>query len=469
MARTKDGSGLKRARQATVDETVIDSDVDDKSQPTNKVTFPNSKGKGKGKEKAIVVDHDEDEDVQNIESTQRTAKVASTTRVPNGKGTLKVGPPKKPKPDTNQNSPSVVADSQMNDEGSNGQPRLVKKPPSSSQSMSPTRTSNRKIAQLERLLEQMRRQNEFTVSKLEKENERLRNENETLQQERDTFAGQFKTLSQLRTTEAEAERDELRDLMQETIAAKDAIIENVMRDVQGMEDLTRADYVHGLKLLTREARDAKITELKSALHKKGEELAEAEQKVQKLSEQVETLKFDLAQEKEHFAQEQARQASRKPMPPLHPSSSPSRANGPTTRVVVDQSRADKLSIQLLQDLSGCVILSATPEQSATDGSTRWRYRCLYPFNETDSLTFDLVSVLSNGEEEILYTPITNMEPRPSREFLSHIDYLARPFSFARPQLLTLGRELMNRSMAEEEADGGDEDEEEVNTTMEMED
>lgn len=90
-------------------------------------------------------------------------------------------------------------------------------------------------------------------------------------EEREAFKKNFDDLVRIRYTEAEAETRELEEITSAKAATQEALIQTLTAEIAGMEELSRNGHTHGLKLLTREATDARLKDLRRALDRKDEE------------------------------------------------------------------------------------------------------------------------------------------------------------------------------------------------------
>ncbi|KAG9010157.1 hypothetical protein FRB95_011594 [Tulasnella sp. JGI-2019a] len=340
------------------------------------------------------------------------------------------------------------------------------------------------IRKLKREAESLRQAKVRAESRMEREMQRLQDELDAVKEERDTFKKQFDELIRIRHTEAEAETRELEEITSAQAATQDALIQTLTAEIAGMEELSRNGHTHGLKLLTREATDARLRDLHRALERKDEEMQALknentglQEEIAELKESVQILKSDLTQEKEHWTQEVARLSQRQMAHPATSSPRNTRPDNFSKKVMRNTEGIDKETINFLSDLSGCVILKVTPGEGWDGHSPApFTFKCLFTANEIDALAFEVTvcpptpspSNPTVMDEEVIYQPLLSESgPLVRPEFMDKLGFLSGPFSFQRSQLHVMGKTLLNQIQADSE-DNDEEDNYDDESEMEVE-
>ncbi|KAG8928967.1 hypothetical protein FRC02_006165 [Tulasnella sp. 418] len=305
--------------------------------------------------------------------------------------------------------------------------------------------------------------NSKAFANMQAEVKQLREEAEALRQERDSFASQFDSLAKLRQTDAEVALTELRNITDARAQSQETLIETLTGEIANMKELARDGHIHGIKLLTTEARDAKLQELDAKLRDKDEALREQSSLVSELTQQVKDLEKYLQAERDNLAHERARANSRR-----HMSSSPTRPTAPRPAATPAALAEAGIKFGLYEDLTGIVIVGVKSQKSQDHKKEIIKFSCLYTVNERDTLPFEITifppsSSDGKEEDEVMYNPLLNDNQPLHPDFKNKLSFLAHGFTFIRSQLPSFLRtlsEVFSPPKKEGEEEGEEDGEEE---------
>lgn len=281
-------------------------------QPTTSTQHRKPPSSSKGKARETIVVEDDDQDADPSPKQQQTA---------NGKGKRKAAPPDSQTSKKARATPDVSTDAdvvEMEGKAPQGQRQSTqpasKKPPPLKK-LQPNGAGAMTLEAAERIiarLEKDREDDEREMAKLQRHSERLQKENTRvsppplipdvpltnldmlqLLEERDTYAQQFEDLSKLRITEPERSIEDLIEITNNRAEKQQAMIDTLTEQLTEMDALSRDGQTHGLKLLTREATDARFVDMRTQLAKKDEALTKMREESSGLTERGKGIGFRL--------------------------------------------------------------------------------------------------------------------------------------------------------------------------------